>query len=155
MGDSLAAKAPLLAYNHFVEAIFVLNNRHTASSSSVLHSQPMAVPINTNPQSLKAQEAAPSQAYPSGEMNHSSKETDAPGFWYCRREFHLEGSCEQMRAKREQIYSTLLRKMTADHKFCLQGKLVKEVMVYCLYWASYPACNCESLAPEPTCCLPP
>ena len=26
LGDSLAAKAPLLAYNHFIESLFVLND---------------------------------------------------------------------------------------------------------------------------------
>jgi hypothetical protein len=43
LGDALAVKAPLLAYNHFVEAIFVLNNCRAmpagkaSSSSSAAH----------------------------------------------------------------------------------------------------------------------
>eukprot|EP00798_Chlamydomonas_sp_ICE-L_P019509 gene19509-26180_t len=83
LGDALATKAPLLAYNHFVEAVFALNDCQAGVYA--------------------------------GRMADSSHSlgTEAGG-----------GSM----ARRDTIYHTLLRRMSPEHKFSSQAKLVAEVL---------------------------
>ena len=40
---------------------------------------------------------------------------------------HLSGATPEMRAKRDVVYHTLLKRMAPDHKFSTQAKLVSEV----------------------------
>ncbi len=98
LGDALAAKAPMLAYNHFVEALFVLNDCHAASR------------------------AGRTLATGGGASSDVAAGVVAPG----SAALHLAGSSPAMRAKRDVVYHTLLKRMAPDHKFSTQAKLVSE-----------------------------
>ena len=83
----------MLAYNHFVEALFVLNNCHAASRAG---------------RTLAPGGGTDLMDGGSGTM-------------------HLSGATPEMRAKRDVVYHTLLKRMAPDHKFSTQAKLVSEV----------------------------
>ncbi|KAG2440678.1 hypothetical protein HYH02_010257 [Chlamydomonas schloesseri] len=103
LGDSLAAKAPLLAYNHFIESLFVLND-----CTSGVHA-------SSRGGGGSGSELAAELAL------HSAMEGGGGGF-------HLKGSSPIMRAKRDIIYTSLLRRMSPEHRFAASAKLVAEVL---------------------------
>ncbi|KXZ45555.1 hypothetical protein GPECTOR_53g141 [Gonium pectorale] len=99
LSDSLATKAPMLAYNHFIESLFVLND-----CSAGLH----------------ASRAGGGSAELAAELAlHSALEGTG---------FHLKGNTPIMRAKRDIIYCALLRRMSPEHRFAASAKLVAEVL---------------------------
>ncbi|KAK9813253.1 hypothetical protein WJX72_011494 [[Myrmecia] bisecta] len=100
LGDTLASKAPLLAYNHFVESLFVLNDCRAGLHGGGVHAAAMA----------QADELPASQGEP-GE----------PGA-------NLKGASPRARAKRGAIYKALLRRMAPEHKFATAAKLCSEVL---------------------------
>ncbi|KAG2425453.1 hypothetical protein HXX76_013663 [Chlamydomonas incerta] len=102
LGDSLAAKAPLLAYNHFIESLFVLND-----CTSGVHA------------SSRGAGGAGSEL--AAELALHSAAEGGGGF-------HLKGASPIMRAKRDIIYTTLLRRMSPEHRFAAAAKLVAEVL---------------------------
>ena len=95
LGDALASKAPMLAYNHFVESLFVLNDCQAASRAG--------------------RTLAPGGGGGSELMSISGGA------------MHLAGASPAMRAKRDVVYHTLLKRMAPEHKFSTQAKLVSEV----------------------------
>ncbi|GFR51612.1 hypothetical protein Agub_g14038 [Astrephomene gubernaculifera] len=99
LSDSLAAKAPMLAYNHFIESLFVLND-----CSAGVH----ASRAGGGSSELAAELAL-----------HSALEGGG---------FHLKGATPVMRAKRDIIYTALLRRMSPEQRFSAGAKLVAEVL---------------------------
>ncbi|GLI65850.1 hypothetical protein VaNZ11_009480, partial [Volvox africanus] len=100
LSDSLASKAPLLAYNHFLESLFILN----ACSAGLRASRSSGG---------ASAELASEMAF------HSS---------YCGGAFHLKGSDPITRAKRDIIYTALLRRMSPEHRFSAFARLTAEVL---------------------------
>ncbi|GLC77673.1 hypothetical protein PLESTF_001971200 [Pleodorina starrii] len=100
LSDSLAAKAPMLAYNHFIESLFVLND-----CSAGLHAS-----RSGGGSSELASELTFHAAFEGG------------------RGFHLKGSTPIMRAKRDIIYTALLRRMSPEHRFAAFARLTAEVL---------------------------
>ncbi|GIL49185.1 hypothetical protein Vafri_5652 [Volvox africanus] len=100
LSDSLASKAPLLAYNHFLESLFVLN----ACSAGLRASRSSGG---------ASAELASELAF------HSSHGGSA---------FHLKGSDPITRAKRDIIYTALLRRMSPEHRFSAFARLTAEVL---------------------------
>ncbi|GIL80353.1 hypothetical protein Vretifemale_9598 [Volvox reticuliferus] len=100
LSDSLASKAPLLAYNHFLESLFVLN----ACSAGLRASRSSGG---------ASAELASELAF------HSGHDGSA---------FHLKGSDPIMRAKRDIIYTALLRRMSPEHRFSAFARLTAEVL---------------------------
>ncbi|GFH23396.1 Cnd1 domain-containing protein, partial [Haematococcus lacustris] len=115
LGDTLATKAPLLAYNHFVEAIFVLNGCQAGLYAGRIGGGggPGGGPASAS----QAADALAAAADPTGA-------------------FSLKGESSEMRrlavvlrrAQRDVVYHTLLRRMSPEHKFATQAKLVAEVL---------------------------
>jgi condensin-2 complex subunit D3 len=99
--DALATKAPLLAYNHFVEAMFVLNG------------------CAAGPHGARVQGALMGGGGGGGGGDGSSS---LPS----QSQFTLQGP--RFRAHRDLIYSALLRRMAPEHKFSTQAKLCAEVL---------------------------
>ncbi|KAJ9526810.1 hypothetical protein QJQ45_017448, partial [Haematococcus lacustris] len=102
LGDTLATKAPLLAYNHFVEAIFVLNGCQAGLYAGRIGGGggPGGGPASAS----QASDALAAAADPTGA-------------------FSLKGESSEMRAQRDVVYHTLLRRMSPEHKFATQAKL--------------------------------
>ena len=94
----MAAKAPMLAYNHFVESLFVLNDCHAASRAG----RTLA---------------------PGGGGGGGLDPLTVGGGGL----MHLAGATADMRSKRDFVYHTLLKRMAPEHKFSTQAKLVSEV----------------------------
>ncbi|KAG2488406.1 hypothetical protein HYH03_013090 [Edaphochlamys debaryana] len=102
LSDSLATKAPMLAYNHFIEALFVLND---CSAGVNARSRGGA-----GGGDLAAELALAGAGGAEGGA------------------FHLKGSTPIMRAKRDIIYTALLRRMSPEHRFAASAKLVAEIL---------------------------
>jgi hypothetical protein len=103
--DTLATKMPNLAYNHFVESLFVLNDctvglaRLGAASAGLPHDTEMTQ--STSPSfSIGADSGC----------------------------FSLRGADEFSRNKRDAIYRALLRHMAPEHKFATTARLCQEVL---------------------------
>jgi condensin-2 complex subunit D3 len=103
--DALATKAPLLAYNHFVEAMFVLNGCAAGPHGARVQGALMGGGGGAAGAGAGAA-AAPSQQQ--------------------QQQFTLQGP--RFRAHRDLIYSALLRRMAPEHKFSTQAKLCAEVL---------------------------
>ncbi|KAJ9527704.1 hypothetical protein QJQ45_025978, partial [Haematococcus lacustris] len=102
LGDTLATKAPLLAYNHFVEAIFVLNGCQAGLYAGRIGGG--GGPGGGSASASQAADALAAAADPTGA-------------------FSLKGESSEMRAQRDVVYHTLLRRMSPEHKFATQAKL--------------------------------
>lgn len=117
LGDTLATKAPLLAYNHFVEALFVLNG-----CSEGLHAGRIS-------SSLAADDTLPGGAGGAAAANEL---------------FCLRGASWEARAKRDTVYRTLLLRMSQEHKFSTAAKLCSEVLAGVADGA-LPLAECEEV----------
>ncbi|KAF5842057.1 non-SMC mitotic condensation complex subunit 1-domain-containing protein [Dunaliella salina] len=107
LGDTLAVKAPLLAYNHFVEALFMLNGCQAG---------------------LHAGRIGGGGGGGSSQPQPSQQQQQQPGVEAGSDLYSLKGSTPGIRAQRDTIYFTLLRRMSPEHKFATQAKLVAEVL---------------------------
>ncbi|EFJ45782.1 hypothetical protein VOLCADRAFT_118285 [Volvox carteri f. nagariensis] len=105
LSDSLVAKAPMLAYNHFIESLFVLN-----ACSAGLHARRAAGAAAAELASELVSELA----------LHSSQEGSGS--------FHLKGATPVMRAKRDIIYTALLRRMSPEHRFSAFARLTADIL---------------------------
>ncbi|GAX77789.1 hypothetical protein CEUSTIGMA_g5232.t1 [Chlamydomonas eustigma] len=113
LGDTLASKAPALAYNHFIESIFVLN----ACKAFERAGKSLSANISLGTQC--------DGGIGSGLLN-------------------LAGSDVVMRAKRDHVYQTLLKRMAQEHKLHLQFNLVSEVLGK-ISEGSMPIDECEEV----------
>ena len=108
-----AVKAPLLAYNSFVEAIFILNdchahNGHTDSQGSRVESRLFSIRLVCPPY---------------------SERTDLK--LKCRFKTSVcvsRGSDENSRSKRMHIYVSLLKQMAPEHLLATFAKLCAEIL---------------------------
>ncbi|MEW5310852.1 MAG: hypothetical protein WDW38_002613 [Sanguina aurantia] len=107
LGSSLATKAPLLALNHFIETLFVLNDRPGAFAK-----------LQTSQRGGVAGTAGAGEGggpADSGIRDHV-------------RAAGLVGGSAEARASRDAVYQTLLERMAGEHKFALSAKLVSEIL---------------------------
>nr|VDD60697.1 unnamed protein product [Brassica oleracea] len=99
-GNILKVKAPLLAYNSFVEAIYVLNDCHAHNG----HNNSDAKQSRTKDQAFSISGCV---------------------FWL---QSFYRGNDERARSKRMQIYVTLLKQMAPEHLLATFAKLCAEVL---------------------------
>ncbi|MEW5301609.1 MAG: hypothetical protein WDW36_004459 [Sanguina aurantia] len=100
LGSSLAAKAPLLALNHFVETLFVLND-HPGAFVRLQTSQRGGVAGGGR-----------------GRRGRGGRRILGSGI-----------TCGRLGwASRDAVYQTLLERMAGEHKFALSAKLVSEIL---------------------------
>ncbi|KAK9842050.1 hypothetical protein WJX81_006195 [Elliptochloris bilobata] len=111
LADMLATKAPLLAYNHFVEALFVLNDCRAGLRAW------------TAAGGGDSQEGPPGASQAEAGAETLSQVVGAPG---CPGS--LGGPSLQARAKRDAIYRALLVRMAPEHKFATSARLCSEVL---------------------------
>ncbi|KAK9845075.1 hypothetical protein WJX74_010283 [Apatococcus lobatus] len=104
--DSLASKAPLLAYNHFVETVCVLNDCQEG-----LHGGGLSMGSMSQTQA--------------GQLSQSSQHGSSA---MLLGQHNLRGSSEELRSKRDAIYTMLLKHMAPEHRFATSAKLCSEVL---------------------------
>ena len=111
---NFAAKAPLLAYNSFIEAIYVLNDctGHGAHSESQRSSdrRPALFAIRWDKLNCTCRNNASSLA----ELSHAH--------------FCFSGTDERSRSKRMHIYASLLKQMAPEHLLATSAKLCAEIL---------------------------
>ncbi|KAF8073170.1 Ncapd3 [Scenedesmus sp. PABB004] len=113
--DTLATKAPLLAYNHFVEALFVLNG-----CTAGLHGARLGAHIGP------AGGGGSGGAGDDDAGDGGGSGGDGEAWLAATAQFTLKGRAN--RPARDVIYASLLRSMSPEHKFSSAAKLAGEVL---------------------------
>ncbi|KAF6260358.1 non-SMC mitotic condensation complex subunit 1-domain-containing protein [Scenedesmus sp. NREL 46B-D3] len=131
--DTLAAKAPLLAYNHFVEALFVLNGCTAGLHGARLGANLAGAGAAGGGGLLAAAGtdgggAAAAAAGRQGQEEEGAAEGEelSEAWMAAPVQFMLKG--KQNRPARDLIYASLLRSMSPEHKFSSAAKLCGEVL---------------------------
>ncbi|WIA29655.1 hypothetical protein OEZ86_012141 [Tetradesmus obliquus] len=129
--DTLATKAPLLAYNHFVEALFVLNGctagLHGARLGANLAGAGGSGSAAAASDAGGAAAAGKQGQHEEGAAGGGEEGEELSEAWMAAPvQFTLKG--KHNRAPRDLIYASLLRSMSPEHKFSSAAKLCGEVL---------------------------
>eukprot|EP00775_Hariotina_reticulata_P011091 gene11092-11246_t len=153
--DVMAVKAPLLAYNHFVEALFVLNGctagLHGARLGENLgHAGPAGSTLGLVAAGSAADEDETGASPGHGQVPGEDQAASGASVLSAPAQFVLRG--RHNRRHRDLIYSALLRSMSPEHKFSSAAKLCGEVLAG-VADGLLPLSECEEVLRDALCLM--